>query len=255
MQPLIYTPAMQGKGAFDEGRLLEQRPIGFPGDGSVVKRLGPLFYWAWGAAEARAHIGMHPHQGFEIMTYVIAGYGEHGDTLGNRSTVEPGGVQLMRTGSGISHEETIGEGGEMFQIWFEPHLSKMITETPSYEQHSDEAFPVYNGQGYKVKTIIGDDSPLRLAADAYMRDVDISPFASYAIPVRAGRALAVLAVRGVGSWKDSGTGRTDSFGHRDLIVVRASDDGEAIIEAGADDVRLLAIDVIDKPGYPLIRKA
>lgn len=255
MQPLIYTTTMQGKGAFDEGRLAEQRPIGFSGDGSVVKRLGPLFYWAWGTADSRAHIGLHPHQGFEIMTYIIAGYGEHGDTLGTRSRLEPGGVQLMRTGSGVSHEETIGAGGEMFQIWFEPHLSQAIASAPSYEQHNDAAFPFHPGQGFNVKTIVGDGSPLRLTVDAHMWDVAIHASASYRLPVRAGRALAALAVRGDGLWKDAETGRTDSFRHRDFIVVRANEDGAAVVEAGGDDVRLLVIDVIDKPGYPLIRKA
>ena len=49
MQTLIYGPTLQAVGAFDGGKITEQKPIGFSGEGSVVKRLGPLFYWAWGA--------------------------------------------------------------------------------------------------------------------------------------------------------------------------------------------------------------
>ena len=50
-------------------------------------------------SEEPAVIGLHPHQGFEIITYVIKGKAYHRDTLGTESVVAEGGTQLMQTGS------------------------------------------------------------------------------------------------------------------------------------------------------------
>jgi redox-sensitive bicupin YhaK (pirin superfamily) len=35
----------------------------------------------------------------------VNGKAEHGDSLGTKSTIGPGGIQVMQTGSGVSHEE------------------------------------------------------------------------------------------------------------------------------------------------------
>ena len=64
---------------------------------------------------------MHCHAGFDILTYMKEGRGSHADSLGNVAVVRPGGIQWMRTGSGIEHAEGGGnpEGVNKhgFQIW------------------------------------------------------------------------------------------------------------------------------------------
>ena len=136
-----YSVNQQGVGEFDGGKITEQKPIGFPGEGSEVKRVGPLFYWAWAKSEHEGYIPLHPHQGFEIITYVISGKAEHGDSLGTRSTVGAGGLQVMQTGSGVSHEEGfVGPNMQGFQIWFEPHLSEALRRKPTYQQYDHEEF-------------------------------------------------------------------------------------------------------------------
>ena len=47
----IYPVDKQGRGEFDGGRITEIKPIGFPGDGSQAKRIGPLLYWAWASSK------------------------------------------------------------------------------------------------------------------------------------------------------------------------------------------------------------
>lgn len=44
MKITLYSPDQQAKGAFDGGQITELKPIGFPGEGSAVKRVGPLFF-------------------------------------------------------------------------------------------------------------------------------------------------------------------------------------------------------------------
>lgn len=69
----VYPPEDQSKGSLDGGRITEQKPIGFSGEGSAVTRVGPLFYWSWFRSPVEGYIAPHPHQGFEIVTYMIQG--------------------------------------------------------------------------------------------------------------------------------------------------------------------------------------
>lgn len=257
MQTLVYGPSLQAVGAFDGGKITEQKPIGFSGEGSVLKRLGPLFYWAWAHAKDKGAIGLHPHQAFEIMTYVISGKAEHGDTLGTRSTVGAGGVQLMQTGSGVSHEERmVGPDMEAFQIWFEPHMEKALHRNPTYNQYEHEDFPEIKGDGYVKKTVMGEGSPIRIVADAQMWDVEIAPGAQYAHPISNNRTLTALAIRGDGAWTNgSDTAHRTTFKHKDFVVVRSDKDLSVMIEAASDTpLRVILIEVPTMVDYPLYPK-
>jgi len=257
MQAMVYTPAMQGTGEFDGGKIKERKPIGFSGEGSVIKRVGPLFYWAWASTSEEAHIGLHPHQAFEIMTYVIEGRSHHGDTLGTSSTVGAGGAQVMQTGSGVSHQEHLGAGTEMFQIWFEPEYLEAVKRRPTYRQYEHEEFPeVVDEAGNRVKTVIGDGAPVELVAKVRMWDVEIPAGAVYRHRVAEGDALTAVAVQGQGTWGESGSERPPAvFHHKDFIVATAISDSEAeIANAGDAPLRLVLIQVPTAPGYPLVRK-
>ncbi|WP_159881040.1 pirin family protein [Paenibacillus puerhi] len=248
MQIMVYPPSMQGEGSFNGGKITEQKPIGFSGEGSVVKRIGPLFYWAWAFSEQEGHIGLHPHQAFEIMTYVVQGKAEHGDTLGTRSVVGPGGVQIMQTGSGVSHEEHfIGPNMEAFQIWFEPELKAALQRTPTYRQFEHEQFPIMEGDGYTLKTVIGPGAPVELVADARVWDLEAEPGSSFSYTIPAGRSLAVLAIRGHGAWIQQ-TGDHQSaetaFHQRDFMTLRA--DAESSLTLRPEEggkLRLIGIEV------------
>ncbi|WP_028558958.1 pirin family protein [Paenibacillus pinihumi] len=256
MQTLIYGPTLQATGAFDGGKIKEQKPIGFPGEGSVVKRVGPLFYWVWATSENDGHIPLHPHQGFEIMTYMVQGSAEHGDTLGTRSTVGAGGAQVMQTGSGVSHEERfIGPDMEGFQIWFEPHIQEALKVQPTYNQYEHEQFPIFEENGVVKKTVIGEGAPISITADARVWDVTIEPGKQYHHQVAAGRTITALAIRGSGTWANSEANTSaSSFKHRDFIVVRADNNFEAIIQAADEPLRLILIDVPTAVDYPLYPK-
>ncbi|MBO7747671.1 pirin family protein [Paenibacillus sp. MWE-103] len=257
MQTLVYGPTLQAKGAFDGGKITEQKPIGFSGEGSVVKRVSTLFYWAWAHAQNDGYIPLHPHQAFEIMTYVVAGKAEHGDTLGTKSSIGAGGVQLMQTGSGVSHEERfIGPDMEGFQIWFEPSIQEALKTTPTYHQYEHEDFPIRAGEGFTQKTVIGEGSPIAIVADARMWDVELAPGAVYRHSVEDGRTLTALAIRGDGTWSYEGQpdNRTD-VKHKDFVLVRADRSDEIVLSAKPDaPLRLILIDVPTSVDYALYPK-
>ena len=62
-------------------KLLKNKPIGFPTDRGPNRSYSNLFYWAHATAKLDSTIGLHPHRGFEILTYVLSGSIKHYDTL------------------------------------------------------------------------------------------------------------------------------------------------------------------------------
>src|SRR5947209_4410398 len=86
----------------------------------LIDELGPMEH-APGEAQGAPD---HPHKGFELITYLLAGEMEHLDSHGNHGVLRPGDVQYMAAGSGLVHSEMPTaafqrSGGRRhgFQIW------------------------------------------------------------------------------------------------------------------------------------------
>jgi hypothetical protein len=157
----------QANGAFNNGEILENKPIGFPQDGGQTKPYSNLFYWAhaW-TTNKSSTIGLHPHQGFEICSFVLKGYINHFDTnLNSWIRLEEGDVQVIRSGNGISHSEEIGEKSEIFQIWFDPNISKTLLNDETYDDYKSKDFEIIEYDIYIKKIIKGDSSPLKLFSE------------------------------------------------------------------------------------------
>ena len=138
----IIPKEQQGRGAFNGGEIVENKPIGFPQDHSSVRPYSNLFYWAHARAVTDSTIGLHPHQGFEICSFVLKGEIRHYDTkLREWRPLSAGDVQIIRAGNGISHSEWMGKDGEMFQIWFDPNLEATLSKPASYDDYRSADFP------------------------------------------------------------------------------------------------------------------
>jgi redox-sensitive bicupin YhaK (pirin superfamily) len=102
----------------------------------LLDEMGPIDYPPGEAIGAPDH----PHRGFETVTYILEGEGQHEDSAGHRGFIGPGAVQWMTAGSGVVHAEMPSrrmqeEGGRMhgFQIWVNlPARDKMIP--PRYQE-------------------------------------------------------------------------------------------------------------------------
>ncbi len=78
--------------------------------------------------------GTHPHRDMEILTYVLEGALEHRDSMGNGAVINPGDVQVMSAGTGITHSEfnpSPSDPVHLLQIWFLPERKGL---TPRYDQ-------------------------------------------------------------------------------------------------------------------------
>ena len=153
----------QATGQFNGGEILEHKPIGFPQDGGKVSPYSNLFYWAHAWTDVGSTIGEHPHQGFEIMSFVLEGEIEHYDSQQQGWNKLPkGSAQVIRSGSGISHAEKMHKGSHMFQIWLDPDLSKTIHKPASYDDYLPDSFSENEKEGRKVKVYAGEGGPMRL---------------------------------------------------------------------------------------------
>lgn len=102
--------------------------------------------------EAGKGFGIHPHANMEIISVLLKGTMNHIDTLGYKTVIEEGGVQIMSAGSGLRHEEyNVGEGEVNFlQIWIQPKLQNI---GPRYQQRS---FPAEKRRN-QLKTIVSNE--------------------------------------------------------------------------------------------------
>lgn len=159
----IIPKEQQGSGAFNGGEIVENKPIGFPQDHSSVRPYSNLFYWAHAKAVTDSTIGLHPHQGFEICSFVLKGEIRHFDThLREWRPLQAGDVQIIRAGNGISHSEWMGQGAEIFQIWFDPNLEATLSKPASYDDYRSGVFPEKQAGDARIKTLVGTGSPFQM---------------------------------------------------------------------------------------------
>lgn len=247
----IYSQKRQGYGSFDNGKIMELKPLDFPGGTSESKRVGPLFYWSWATAKGDGVISMHPHKAFEIVSYVLEGIVGHSDSLDNKTKVGPGGAQLIQAGSGIYHqEEMYGDVTDFFQIWFEPDIRQTIKHDPNYQQIEHEQFPVNVDDGVSIKSVIGYDSPLQIVADIKALDISIEESKVYKRSLKAGYGLAFVTVEGNGKIKSEET--EEKIIQKDFAIIKAEEDLELELQpAKGNGLRLFMIEMPTTVDYPL----
>ena len=163
----VFKISEQAKGNFNGGEILENKPIGFPQDRGKLKPYSNLFYWAhaW-TNDKKSTIGLHPHQGFEICSFILNGKMNHFDTKQNKwIPLSKGDAQIIRAGNGISHAEELGENSEIFQIWFDPNLENSLKNNPSYDDYSFSQFKENKNKTFSTIIIKGEGSPMQMETE------------------------------------------------------------------------------------------
>lgn len=106
----------------------------------------------------------HPHRGFETVTYIISGSGNHRDTMGNHGVLAPGDVQWMTAGSGVLHKEgpdpdvplgTVEEESFGVQLWVNLPAAKKMMD-PQYQDVRSETMPKTQMANFEIKLVAGD---------------------------------------------------------------------------------------------------
>jgi quercetin 2,3-dioxygenase len=164
----------------------------------------------------------HHHRDMEIISYVLDGALEHRDSMGNGSVIEPGDVQRMSAGKGVTHSEynpSATDPVHFLQIWLMPRSSGLPA---GYEQKyfgPDEK----RGRLRLVASPDGADGSVRLQQDARM----------FAALLEPGDEVSHRFDGGATGWLHVARGSADVNGTR-----LAAGDGAAI--TGAEGIAIRA---------------
>lgn len=113
--------------------------------------------------------GAHPHAGFEIVSILLEGRMEG---------IEAGGMQILTTGSGIVHTESIQEKAllRLMQLWI--NIPKESRNTaPKLQDIKIDKIPKINSEGVNIKvysgSISGVTSPVVTSIPLIIADISL----------------------------------------------------------------------------------
>jgi len=137
----------------------------------------------------------HPHRDLEIVTWVLVGALEHGDSTGGSAVITPGMVGRLRTGSGVRHVERNASSGatRYLQMWLIPDADQRA----SYDT-ADVSSAL--GDGFAVVASSAVDAPVGLMCAG--ASLQVGHLRAGATPPVPSSALAhVFVARGAVSLK------------------------------------------------------
>ena len=94
-------PVTHDLGAFKVHRTLPNRERTMVGPFIFIDEFGPARLPAGQGMDVRPH----PHINLATVTYLFEGAIEHRDSIGSHQVIEPGAINLMTAGKGITHSE------------------------------------------------------------------------------------------------------------------------------------------------------
>ncbi len=159
--------------------------------------VGPfIFFDQMGPAEFLPSRGLdvrpHPHIGLATISYLYRGRMHHRDSLGTDSWIEPGAVNWMVAGHGITHsertdDETQTDPMPFFGIQTWVALPKDHEDRPpAFEHAPKDALPFMEGEGKEVRLILGsaygETAPVSVASEMFYADAVLAPGAKLPLP-------------------------------------------------------------------------
>jgi redox-sensitive bicupin YhaK (pirin superfamily) len=178
-------------------RLLPNRYVGAVGPFVFLDHVYPVEY---AARPPKAPGGdfAHPHRGIATLSYVLNGGLEHFDSRGHHGIVPAGGMQWMKAGNGIVHDEQLSpdfqrEGGTLHSLQFWINLpASAKAEDPEYLNVLPEDVPevVLPDQAGTVRVLVGHlgdaVSPVKTFSRQFLYHVKLRPKSSLVLPAVEG---------------------------------------------------------------------
>ncbi|KAI8093499.1 RmlC-like cupin domain-containing protein [Halteromyces radiatus] len=126
----------------------------------ALRNLDPFLMLDEFDVEPPAGFPLHPHRGFETVTYLLDGKFQHEDFKGHRGLLTPGCLQWMTAGRGIVHAELPVKGqterAHGLQLWVNLASKDKMIE-PSYQEFpADKVVSVSPTPGLDIKVIAGE---------------------------------------------------------------------------------------------------
>lgn len=191
-------------------------------------------------------VAAHPHTGLQTVTWLFEGQIEHRDSIGSVQLIEPGQLNLMTAGQGISHSElslATTQNLHAVQLWV-ALPSKDLVIAPAFEHQAD--LPELRVDGVRAKVLIGsfmgqtapttNYSPLvgvELTLEKGTHKIQLNPEFEYGFLNVVGEVLVAGEDVPVSALKYFETGRTEVYieakTHATLMMLGGKPFGEKIL--------------------------
>ncbi len=175
--PEVLRPRMVplgGPRAAPVRRTLPQRSRSLIGAWCFADHYGPTDI----SASDTMNLPGHPHTGLQTVSWLFAGELEHMDTIGTRSLVRAGELNLMTGGRGIAHSEFATPNTRVLhgvQLWVAlPERDRFIE--PRFEHYVPPPFTVGDARiSVFLGTLMGSASPVRTSTPLLGAELNLAP--------------------------------------------------------------------------------
>jgi redox-sensitive bicupin YhaK (pirin superfamily) len=185
----------------------------------------------------------HPHIGLATVSYLFAGQIIHRDSLGVEQAIEPGAVNWMTAGRGISHSERFEgkfqqDGGalDLIQSWVAlPEADEEMA--PAFDHYPARGLPVQEAEGVWMRLVAGDafglTSGVKTRSPLFYVHVELSAGAKIAAPDgHAERAVYVARGQVRIAGRDYGPGQMAVFKPGAALAVAAQGPATVMLLGG-----------------------
>ena len=185
----------------------------------------------------------HPHRGFETVTYMISGYMEHKDSLGQGGQLVAGSAQWMTAGHGIVHSEMPNPDGNVFwglQLWVNlPRAQKLMK--PRYQNVMPDRIPEVSVGGAPVRVVAGalgnEQGPVDgISVDPSLLDVRLPAGGRFEHELPRDHTVFAYVLEGAAQLGSARTtarsGQIAVFGPGALVATRSDAGARVLLVAG-----------------------
>jgi redox-sensitive bicupin YhaK (pirin superfamily) len=235
----VIIPRARDLGGFEVRRALPSAQRQMVGPFIFFDQMGPAEFLTGTGIDVRPH----PHIGLGTVTYLMQGRLHHRDSLGTDQWIEPGAVNWMVAGQGITHSErTDGAARQaplsMFglQTWLA--LPKAREDDAAAFVHVPKAtLPELEGEGKEVRLILGTawgaSVPLAMPSEVFYADARLQPGAAIPLPDdHEDRGVYILDGTVSVGGQTFEPGRMLVFRPGDRVSVQAGEQGARIMLLG-----------------------
>lgn len=167
----LIQPKEKDLGAFSVRRLLPRAEQKMVGPWIFFDHMGPAEFAPGQGVDVRPH----PHINLATVTYLFEGEILHRDSLGSEQAIQPGDINLMVAGKGITHSErerpdVRNQAHRLhgLQLWHVLPEADELTE-PAFYHYPEASIPSFQQQGNALRLMMGEAygerSPVKTFAD------------------------------------------------------------------------------------------
>jgi len=178
----IIEPRRRDLGGFEVARVLPHPAQRMVGPFIFFDEMGPVRFPP--GIPRSVDVRPHPHIGLATVTYLFSGEIMHRDSVGSEQPIQPGAVNWMTAGRGITHSERFerarAAGDEMHGIQSWVALPDAAEETdPTFVHYPAAALPVFEEAGVWARVIAGEAfgarSPVNIHSPLFYVHATLAP--------------------------------------------------------------------------------